>query len=63
MEEDMYPLDAQGRRHVATMTDRELLEELVTNSRSVADLVNGFFGDLKSGKINPMQMMMGAFKR
>lgn len=51
------------RRPVTEMTDRELLEEMATHSREVADLVKGFFADLSSGKVNPMQMMMGMFKR
>jgi hypothetical protein len=50
------------RKPVTELTDRELLEEIALHSRSVADLVNGFFGDLRSGKINPMQMMMGIMK-
>jgi hypothetical protein len=45
------------------LTDRELLIEAVTHLRTIDDLVSGFFGDLKSGKINPMQMIMGAMKR
>lgn len=57
------PRDEQGRLFISDMTDREVLEETLLNSRKVADLVNGFFGDLKSGKINPMQMMMGMMKR
>lgn len=44
------------------MTDRQLLEELVRNSRKVESLVTQFFGDLKSGKINPMQLITGMFK-
>jgi len=55
--------ETETRRPVNEMTDRELLEEMAESQRKVADLVNGFFGDLKSGRINPMQMMMGAFKR
>jgi hypothetical protein len=56
-------VDEKGRPLPVVMTDREILEELLTSQRKVADLVNGFFADLKGGKINPMSMMMGVLKR
>ena len=60
---NVYTPDDQGREHPHTMSDREILEELLMSQRKVADLVNGFFADFKSGKINPLQMMGGIFRR
>lgn len=58
-----YAPDEKGREHPHTMSDREILEELLLGHRKVVDLVNGFFADFKNGKINPLQMMGGMFKR
>lgn len=57
------PTDDKGRVLPEYLSERELLIETVMQLRTIADLVNGFFGDLKSGKINPMQFMTGMFKR
>jgi hypothetical protein len=57
--DETYAPDDKGREHPHTMTDRELLEEMVVSQRKLADLVNGFFDDFKNGRINPMKMMMG----
>lgn len=54
--------DDKGRMPLGSLTDRELLLEIADNSRKVADLVEQFFGDLKSGKINPMQLITGMFR-
>lgn len=58
LNDNTYAPDEQGREHVHVMTDRELLEEMVISQRKMADLVNNFFDDFKSGRINPMKMMM-----
>lgn len=54
--------DHKGRMPVGSMTDRELLLELVTSVRKIEDTVDSFFGDLKSGRINPMSLLTGMFK-
>lgn len=58
-ETGVYLPDEKGREHPHTMSERELLEELVITQRKVDDLVNSFFSDLKSGKINPMSLLTG----
>lgn len=60
---DKYAVDEQGREHPHTMSDREILEEILVSQRKVADLVNGFMGDLRTGKISPLKMMGGMFGR
>lgn len=61
--EDEPRFDDKMRTMPWAMTDREMLEEMTLNSRKVSDMVEGFFGDLKSGKINPMSLIMGAMKK
>lgn len=49
-----YAPDERGREHVHTMTDRELLEEMVTSQRQLSDLVANFMGSMDK---NPMMRM------
>lgn len=48
---------------VREMSDREHLEEQTAILRGIQELVGGFFNDMQSGKLNPMQMLMGVMKR
>lgn len=51
----MHERDNKGRMPVKGMADRELLEEIVTSQRELADLVEKFVESI--GK-NPMLKMM-----
>jgi hypothetical protein len=53
--ERKYSPDEKGRPGVGAMSDRQLLEEVVTTQRSLADLVEGFMSSMDS---NPMMRMM-----
>lgn len=57
---DHFPnVDAKGRMNPGDMTDRELLEEIVTSQRATQDLVIQFIEGMKT---NPMfKMMAGKF--
>jgi len=51
-----YPnLDAKGRMTPGTMSDRELMEEILANQRATQDLVLSFIEGMKN---NPMMKMM-----
>ena len=60
---DPRQTDAKGRPHPDTMSDRDLLVELVVNMRAVADAVDGLADSpmvraMMSGS-NPLAAMMG----
>jgi len=56
---DMHPRDSKGRMDPRDMTDRGLLEEIVTSQRATQDLVTQFIEGMKT---NPMfKMMAGKF--
>lgn len=61
IDEIMQP-DDKGRMPLGSLDDRELLLEIASNSRKVADLAEEFFKDLRSGKINMMSLFTGLFK-
>lgn len=52
---DMHPRDSKGRMDPRDMSDRSLMEEIVTSQRETQDLVVQFVEGLKS---NPMLRMM-----
>lgn len=52
---DMHERDAKGRMDPRDMTDRSLLEEIVTSQRETQDLVVQFIEGMKA---NPMMRMM-----
>lgn len=60
--QDVRKRDHKGRLEIAEMYDQEKIDEILNNSRQVQDLVNDFMGDLKSGKINPMSLIMGKLR-
>lgn len=51
---DMHERDAKGRMDPRDMTDRALLEEIVTSQRETQDLVVAFIENMKT---NPMMRM------
>lgn len=53
--ESKYATDHKGRTGVGAMSDRQLLEEIVTTQRALSDLVEGFMSSMDS---NPMMRMM-----
>lgn len=49
-----HVVDGKGRTPVSVMTERDLLEEMVTSQRQLSDLVENFMGSMDK---NPMMKM------